>query len=277
MFAAYTDLTIYRNGAFILLWLTVLGGVIGSFLNVVIYRLPAGKSLLFPGSQCPKCGHAIRWYDNLPVLGWILLVGKCRDCRAPIAARYPAVEALTAFVFLTVALTHVVLPLPGDTADVERYWLVLRTELARFLYLVTLLCGLEAAALMRYDGQRLPRSLVWFLLLVGFVAPLLWPHVKGGDRDDLAMVLFLGSAVGLAAAMIVGLVVRWFDKSPGVALEVGTVLVSVGIYLGPRTVASVALLATVVFLLAAVVSRQRLPWIVYGGVATWLAALGFSL
>ena len=279
MFAAFTDLTIDRNGAFILLWLTMLGGIIGSFLNVVVYRLPAGKSLLFPGSQCPQCHHAIRCYNNLPVLGWFLLGGKCRDCQAPIGARYPAVEALTAIIFLTVALTHVVLPLPDHTTDVDRYWLVLKTEFGRFLYLVTLLCGLEVAALIRYDGHRLPRSLVWFLVLLGFIAPLLWPNVRAsGDRADLGMSLMLGAAVGVAAAMFVTLAVRWLDKSSGVAIEVGTVLVSVGIFLGTRMVANVALVATVIFLLAALVSRRRLPWIVYASVFTCLAvALGFSL
>jgi leader peptidase (prepilin peptidase)/N-methyltransferase len=77
----------------------VIGACIGSFLNVVIYRLPNEKSLM-TGSACPNCGSSIRFYHNIPIIGWLMLGGKCRDCKAPIAWRYPAVELLTALVFV---------------------------------------------------------------------------------------------------------------------------------------------------------------------------------
>jgi prepilin signal peptidase PulO-like enzyme (type II secretory pathway) len=77
---------------------------IGSFLNVVIYRLPRGKSLSNPPSHCPRCNHPIRWYDNVPVFGWILLRGKCRDCKEPISIRYPIVEAFCGCVFGIISL-----------------------------------------------------------------------------------------------------------------------------------------------------------------------------
>ena len=64
------------------LWLTLLGACVGSFTNVVVWRLPRGESVVFPGSHCPRCGHAMRWHDNLPVLGWLLLMGRCRDCQS---------------------------------------------------------------------------------------------------------------------------------------------------------------------------------------------------
>lgn len=72
----------------------VFGLCIGSFLNVCIYRLPAGKSIVFPASHCPQCGTSIRIYDNIPVFGWLMLRGRCRDCDARIPWRYPAVELL---------------------------------------------------------------------------------------------------------------------------------------------------------------------------------------
>ncbi|HEX4837743.1 MAG TPA: prepilin peptidase [Solirubrobacteraceae bacterium] len=74
----------------------VFGAIVGSFLNVVVYRLPRRESLVRPASHCPACGVAVRPYDNVPVLSWLLLRGRCRDCSAPIGARYPLVEALTA-------------------------------------------------------------------------------------------------------------------------------------------------------------------------------------
>ena len=74
----------------------VLGAAIGSFLNVLIHRLPEEQSIVFPASRCPRCGRAIRFYDNIPVLSYILLRGRCRDCGEKIALRYPLVEAITA-------------------------------------------------------------------------------------------------------------------------------------------------------------------------------------
>lgn len=80
-------------------FVVILGAIIGSFLNVVIHRVPLEKSIVFPNSSCPSCGASIRPYDNVPVLSWVVLRGRCRSCRTPISARYPAVELLTAALF----------------------------------------------------------------------------------------------------------------------------------------------------------------------------------
>jgi leader peptidase (prepilin peptidase) / N-methyltransferase len=92
------DETIIWAGAFLF------GLCIGSFLNVCIYRLPAGKSVIRPGSMCPSCGAPVRAGDNIPVLGYIRLMGKCRDCRAKIAIRYPLVEFITALFALSTVI-----------------------------------------------------------------------------------------------------------------------------------------------------------------------------
>lgn len=84
-------------------WLGVLGACIGSFLNVVAYRVPLGLSVVWQGSHCPICKHAIRARDNVPVLGWLLLRGRCRDCGARISPRYAIVEAVTGAVFFLLA------------------------------------------------------------------------------------------------------------------------------------------------------------------------------
>jgi leader peptidase (prepilin peptidase) / N-methyltransferase len=88
----------------VLVFVAFLGGCVGSFLNVVMYRLPRGENVVWPGSHCPKCQHAIRPWHNLPVIGWLLLGGKCYDCKEPISPKYPLVEAATATVFVLVAL-----------------------------------------------------------------------------------------------------------------------------------------------------------------------------
>ena len=79
-----------------------LGSIIGSFLNVVIHRVPLEESIIFPNSACPKCKNSIKPYDNLPILSWLILGGKCRNCKNPISARYPAVELLTGLIYVLV-------------------------------------------------------------------------------------------------------------------------------------------------------------------------------
>ena len=75
------------------------GAVIGSFLNVCIYRIPRGRSIVWPGSACGSCGHTLSWFENIPVVSYLVLRGRCRACKAPISLRYPFVESLTAVMF----------------------------------------------------------------------------------------------------------------------------------------------------------------------------------
>ena len=88
----------------LLIELSVLGLVVGSFLNVVIARVPHGLSIVRPGSRCPRCGHILSWYENVPLVSWLVLRARCRGCKAPISARYPAVELLTGLLFLGAGL-----------------------------------------------------------------------------------------------------------------------------------------------------------------------------
>ena len=83
----------------------IFGALVGSFLNVVIHRVPREESIVFPNSACPKCKNPIKPYDNLPILSWLILGGKCRNCKEKIAARYPAVELLTALLFVLTGST----------------------------------------------------------------------------------------------------------------------------------------------------------------------------
>jgi leader peptidase (prepilin peptidase)/N-methyltransferase len=121
----------------------VFGLAIGSFLNVVIYRIPAGQSVVSPPSKCPSCGGSIRSRHNVPVLGWLLLSGKCYDCKAPISTRYPLVEAATGVLFAAVTWRLLVIDLP---------W-----ALAAYLYLAA--AGI-ALAMIDIDVKRLPDAIV---------------------------------------------------------------------------------------------------------------------
>ena len=164
-------------------WLAALGGCIGSFLNVVVYRLPRGRNLSYPGSACPHCGHAIRWYHNIPVLGWLMLRGRCYDCKAPIAPRYPIVEAIVAMTFVAAAITG---PLMGGM-QVNDPLIRTAEELpalvwGRYAYHLLLLCVLLAASQIEWDGpsedSKFPWRLLWVPLLIGLIAPVIWPELN---------------------------------------------------------------------------------------------------
>ena len=149
----------------------VIGACVGSFLNVVIYRLPRGKSLVSPGSHCPKCGHPIRWYDNVPILSWLVLRGRCRDCRAAISARYAVVELITGCLFVILAFAG---PLSAQPASHDRLsdpssWVSFSLHAATGMHLIAL-------ALIAYDGPRVPRTLGYVLLLLAAVTAL-WHYM----------------------------------------------------------------------------------------------------
>ena len=124
----------------ILLIVALFGACVGSFTNVVVWRLPRQESVVVPGSHCPHCGHDIRWHDNLPVIGWLLLGGRCRDCGAGISWCYPAVELASALLWLSAlsvqagggllelwrpwaGLVLVALLLPLVLIDIDHLWL----------------------------------------------------------------------------------------------------------------------------------------------------------
>lgn len=145
--------------------LTVLVGAfgtfIGSFLNVVIYRVPRGASVVAPPSACGSCGHEVRPYDNIPVVSWLLLRGKCRDCAAPISLRYPLVEIAGAVAFGLVAWRF----LPEVFAAVGTAAVVAAVlQLLAYLYFAAISIAL---ALIDLDTHRLPNVLVLPAYLVG--------------------------------------------------------------------------------------------------------------
>jgi leader peptidase (prepilin peptidase) / N-methyltransferase len=147
----------------VLLYLTVvcgaLGLVIGSFLNVVIIRVPEGRSVVHPPSACPRCSYQLRPWDNIPIVSWLMLGRKCRSCRLPIPARYPIVEGLTGAMFAITALRL------GWTAELPAVLLFVAGGIA--------LSGIDI------DTMRLPRKLVFIVLALVGVALIVAAAVTG--------------------------------------------------------------------------------------------------
>lgn len=143
--------------------LGLFGSLIGSFLNVVIYRVPLGKSIVSPPSACGNCGHEIRPYDNIPLISWLWLRGKCRDCGTRISARYPLIELGTAVFFAIVAVVFVP-PIVASATPVAAASAAL--ALVAFLYLAAISVALVAIDL---DVMRLPNAIVLPAYGVGVV------------------------------------------------------------------------------------------------------------
>ncbi len=190
------------------------GACIGSFLNVVIYRLPRDKSLVTPGSACPSCGRSIRFYDNIPLLSWLLLGGKCRHCKGRISFRYFAIELLTGCIFAGLYVLYFVVDFRRGMS-VEGAWLVYFAHIA-------LLAAFIAASGIDMEHWVIPLSICWFVTALGLVVSGTGPFLIDPEaiaRHDLLPVasprsaaMALGAAAGLACSMIL-LVTGVFKRS----------------------------------------------------------------
>ncbi|MBX9718999.1 MAG: prepilin peptidase [Microbacteriaceae bacterium] len=227
----------------------VFGALIGSFLNVVVHRVPLGLSVVRPASRCPSCSTAIRRADNVPVLSWLLLRGRCRTCAAPISVRYPLVELLTALAFAGVALLFgPAVVASTDALSIGAAILVL----IAFLYLAAVSIALAAIDL---DTHRLPNAIVLPSYLVGVVLlggaallaadPISFVRSAAGAGILFALYMALalisprGMGMGdVKLAGVIGLYLGWVGWS---ALAVGALaafliggLVGIGLILARR-------------------------------------------
>jgi len=189
------------------IWCTFIfmfGCSIGSFLNVVIYRLPREKSLVSPGSCCPGCNQPIRFYDNIPLLSWILLGAKCRQCKTRISARYFVVELLTGLVFLGLYVVYFHTAMrPGMQVDGGRF--------VYFVYII-LLAAFIAGSGIDLELWIIPLSICWLVTLAGFIGSAVGGYVIEPElieTYDLLPVaspttgaLALGGAIGLGISLL---------------------------------------------------------------------------
>ena len=195
----------------------IAGLAVGSFLNVVIHRLPRGESIVSPRSRCPGCGRQIRGLDNIPVVSWLVLRGRCRQCGHPISPRYPLVELATGVLFAAVVLAK------DDAVDIA-LGLLLVTALVPIVLIdlehrlipnkITLPAAIAGlVAIVALDLDFLPEALIAAAAAGGFffLAAVLYPRGMGMSDVKLAglLGLYLGRAVGpaLFAALILGVLV----------------------------------------------------------------------
>jgi leader peptidase (prepilin peptidase)/N-methyltransferase len=192
------------------------GLCIGSFLNVVIHRLPLGQSVVTPRSRCPKCGYSLQWYDNIPVLSWLLLRGKCRNCGAGVSMQYPFVELITGALFLLV----VWMTPPGPLVATR----------------LLLVCGLIALFAIDLEHQILPNVITLPGIVIGLLLSLIAPP---GWKDALIGVL-LGGGILYAIA---GAYYLW-RREEGMGMGDVKMLAMIGAFLGWKAVLVTLVLAS---------------------------------
>jgi leader peptidase (prepilin peptidase)/N-methyltransferase len=204
----------------------IFGLLIGSFLNVVIWRVPRGESIVSPPSHCPGCGTPIRPRDNIPVVSWLLLRGRCRECSSRISARYPLVEAATAALFVAFGVRfglHAVLPAYLYLAAVGVALTMIDIDVQRLPDVITLpsypvgLVLLGIAAVVDQAGDSFVRALIGMAALFAFYALVWFVYPAGMGLGDVKLAGVLGLylawlgwgqlVVGAFAAFAVGAVV----------------------------------------------------------------------
>jgi leader peptidase (prepilin peptidase) / N-methyltransferase len=272
-----------------ILWFFVIGGVIGSFLNVVVYRAPRGLSLIHPPSHCPKCKRPIRWYDNVPIVGWLVLRGKCRDCGQAISPRYPAVELTTALTFaammgvefafegINLPLRVVIKqPLPDLVKQIEIVQVINPSKADYFLivlYHLSLLCVLFCGAMIEWDRARLPAKMYVGTMLAGLIFPLQWTNLrpmKAWPGEPAFMAGGTEGLCGLAAGGVLGYIVWWIGGKRALGFPLG--IACVGVFLGWQAVLPVAIVAALLGVAtAAIFPRKGRPWLIPASAALWIS------
>lgn len=248
----------------------VLGACVGSFLNVVAWRLPRQESLILPGSHCPRCGTPLRWHDNIPLLGWLLVRGRCRHCRQPIAARYPLVELLSAGLWVLMLLAR-----PAAMGEAAAPLLLL---LGGWL----LASWLLPMVLIDLDRMWLPEPLCRWGLLLGIACTALLGFSQG-PATGRALLLdhLLAAALGLLAFESVSSIAERLIGRPALGLGDAKLAALMGAWLGLVGLGAAVALAVLLGALVGGIARLlgRLgpgqpfpfgPFLAAGALAVWI-------
>ena len=224
-----------------------LGASLGSFVNVVAWRVPLGRSISRPASACPSCGTPVRWGDNIPIVGWLVLGGRCRDCRVPISARYPLVELTAGLLAVAIWLLH-----SGPLVMPARIEQVLPTVVIPFVLQMAFVMTLIALTLIDLDWFLLPDKITLPLALLGLASSLAIARETGVTLDKAA----LGALVGGGAPLVMGLVYGMLTGRVGLGGGDWKLLLGIGAWLGLAALPFVFFAGAVQGLLAAVVFRR---------------------
>jgi len=234
-------------------WFFVFGSMVGSFINVVVWRMPRGVSVVSSGSACPFCTARIKLSDNIPIFGWIKLRGRCRVCRLPISARYPIVETLFGTVFLLmffVELQSAGANLPGEQKYLSAGILqvIINTKwdlILTYAFHMILLVMLITWSLMAYDRSRIPVKTIVFAIGAGigvstlfpYVHPVPWSESYEKWLPDFPWMQQMSTGlIGLGCGLFLGALLESLHRRPGREIDDGNgilvAMMTIGVFTG---------------------------------------------
>lgn len=209
------------------------GMCIGSFLNVCIYRLPGGKSIIRPASACPECGTAIRWYDNIPLISYVILRGRCRGCKTPISIRYPIVELLCGLFAMT-------------------SWMHFGNSLSALIYFI-FVAALLVITFIDIDHRIIPDIISLPGIPLGFLASLILPQLKWSDS-------LIGILAGGGSLLAIAWGYQLITRKDGMGGGDIKLLAMIGAFLGWKgvlfTIMASSLIGTVVGIILMLRARK---------------------
>ncbi len=224
-----------------------LGASLGSFVNVVAHRLPLGRSLTRPGSSCPACGAPVRWHDNVPVIGWLIVRGRCRACGVAISARYPLVELAAGLLAVALWLSH-----SGPLVMPARIEQLLPQVIVPFTLQLTFVMALLALVLIDLDWFLLPDRITLPLALLGLASSLAIAGETGITLKHAA----IGALVGGGAPLVLGLLYALITGREGLGGGDWKLLLAIGAWLGALAIPFVLTAAALQALVAAALFRR---------------------
>jgi leader peptidase (prepilin peptidase)/N-methyltransferase len=196
-----------------------LGLAVGSFVNVLIWRLPREESILRPRSRCPGCGSCLRWYHNIPAISWLMLRGRCAFCRAPIRWTYPAVEVICAGLFVAFFARY------GPTVSTLAFW-----------YLAAILI---AVFFIDWEFQIIPNELTYTALVVGLGTSFISPHITWVQS-------LTGAAIGFGGFLGLAYLGRWLFKKESMGGGDIKLAAAMGAFLGTWKILLVFILSAAI-------------------------------
>jgi leader peptidase (prepilin peptidase)/N-methyltransferase len=234
-----------------------LGANIGSFLNVVVWRMPLGMSIVHGDSRCPVCSTKIASRDNIPIFGWLGLGGQCRACGTEISARYPIVETITGTMFLLFYFVELIsgganLPVRGINTYRGVLWIIMYPKwdvIGLYLYHCYLFCVLLVLTLMALDRKLIPRRFLIFAFTVAMGLPFAFPDLALVPASRLVTAGWMSSAIFVGAGTLVGLLIgyvlnwawrRGLRNEPSELMAIIPAFGLIGTVLGWQAVLSIA-------------------------------------
>ena len=217
------------------IFIFIFGLLIGSFLNVLIYRIPLGKSIVFPPSSCPKCKHAIAWYENIPVISWLFLRGKCSSCKNPISPIYPTIELITGLLFLFSFIVF------GSTIEL--------------FFIIFFMASMVVISVIDIQTQDVYLATVIPLIVIAPIRAFFSQHISVTES-------FIGIAVGGGILLFVIGVFYLLTRKIGMGFGDVYILAAAGGFSGPLAIPMILLVASstaiIVFFLFQLVGKKRI-------------------